>query len=112
MKLRDETTTERHDGKTPWVERESLVEATPEEVWESLTDEGRLEEWLAPDVELDPTEQSPGLRVPICPGPRDRRHARGRGLHTVDRIVHVSEDPGVQLLDAGNGHCSRCGVRG
>lgn len=56
MKLRDETTTERHDEETPWVERETLVEATPEEVWESLTDEDRLEEWLAPDVELDPTE--------------------------------------------------------
>src|SRR3954449_13020898 len=48
MKLRDE--------KTPWVERDTLVEASPEEVWEALTDEDRLEEWLAPDVELDPTE--------------------------------------------------------
>jgi uncharacterized protein YndB with AHSA1/START domain len=56
MKLRDETATERSDEETPWVERETLVEATPEEVWESLTDEDRLEEWLAPDVELDPTE--------------------------------------------------------
>jgi uncharacterized protein YndB with AHSA1/START domain len=48
MKLRDE--------QAPWVERETLVEATPEEVWEALTDEDRLEEWLAPEVELDPTE--------------------------------------------------------
>jgi uncharacterized protein YndB with AHSA1/START domain len=48
MKLRDE--------KTPWVERDTLVEASPEEVWEALTDEDRLEEWLAPDVELDPVE--------------------------------------------------------
>src|SRR3954454_11110366 len=48
MKLRDE--------KTPWVERDTLVEASPEEVWEALTDEDRLEEWLAPEVELDPTE--------------------------------------------------------
>ena len=56
MKLRDETATERSDEETPWVERETLVEATPEEVWESLTDEDRLEEWLAPDVELDPTD--------------------------------------------------------
>jgi uncharacterized protein YndB with AHSA1/START domain len=37
------------------VERETVVEASPEEVWEALTDEDRLEEWLAPDVELDPT---------------------------------------------------------
>jgi uncharacterized protein YndB with AHSA1/START domain len=48
MKLRDE--------KAPWVERDTLVEASPEEVWEALTDEDRLEEWLAPDVELDPVE--------------------------------------------------------
>ena|SRR5215207_3783769 len=40
----------------PWVERETLVEATPEEVWAALTDEDRLEEWMAPDVELDPIE--------------------------------------------------------
>jgi uncharacterized protein YndB with AHSA1/START domain len=57
MKLRNEqTTTERPDEGTPWVERETLVEATPEEVWEALTDEDRLEEWLAPEVELDPVE--------------------------------------------------------
>ena len=48
MKLRDE--------KAPWVERDTLVEASPEEVWEALTDQDRLEEWLAPDVELDPVE--------------------------------------------------------
>jgi uncharacterized protein YndB with AHSA1/START domain len=48
MKLRDE--------KAPWVERETLVEGTPEDVWEALTDEDRLEEWMAPEVELDLTE--------------------------------------------------------
>jgi uncharacterized protein YndB with AHSA1/START domain len=41
MKLRDER---RADEKARWVERETLVEATPEEVWEALTDEERLEE--------------------------------------------------------------------
>src|SRR4051812_10263476 len=57
MKLRDETSVDSQpDEETPWVERETLVEATPEEVWEALTDEDRLEEWLAPEVELDPTE--------------------------------------------------------
>jgi uncharacterized protein YndB with AHSA1/START domain len=48
MKLRNES--------TPWVERETLVDAPPDEVWEALTDEDRLEEWMAPEVELDPTE--------------------------------------------------------
>ncbi len=55
MRLRDEAP-EEADEKAPWVERETLIEATPEEVWEALTDEDRLEEWLAPDVELDPYE--------------------------------------------------------
>jgi uncharacterized protein YndB with AHSA1/START domain len=45
-----------HNESTPWVERETLVQATPEEVWEALTDEDRLEEWMAPEVELDPIE--------------------------------------------------------
>jgi uncharacterized protein YndB with AHSA1/START domain len=42
----------------PWVERETLVEATPEEVWAALTDEDRLEEWMAPEVELDSTVET------------------------------------------------------
>jgi uncharacterized protein YndB with AHSA1/START domain len=45
-----------HNESAPWVERETLVEATPEEVWEALTDEDRLAEWMAPEVELDPVE--------------------------------------------------------
>src|SRR5215218_7907455 len=53
MKLRNEKSS---DTGAPWVERETMVEATPEEVWEALTDEDRLEEWMAPEVELDPTE--------------------------------------------------------
>jgi uncharacterized protein YndB with AHSA1/START domain len=56
MKLRDEAPAERADEKARWVERETLVEASPEEVWEALTEEDRLEEWLAPEVELDPVE--------------------------------------------------------
>src|SRR5262245_17653917 len=56
MKLRDEAAAEQADERAPWVERETLVEASPEEVWEALTEEDRLEEWLAPDVDLDPTE--------------------------------------------------------
>jgi uncharacterized protein YndB with AHSA1/START domain len=56
MKLRNETPAERADEKARWVERETLIEASPEEVWEALTEEDRLEEWLAPEVELDPVE--------------------------------------------------------
>lgn len=46
----------RNESAAPWVERETLIEATPEEVWEAITDEDRLQEWIAPEVELDPVE--------------------------------------------------------
>jgi len=35
------------------VEREIVLDASPEEVWEALTDAERLEEWFANDVEFD-----------------------------------------------------------
>jgi uncharacterized protein YndB with AHSA1/START domain len=57
MQLRDDHSVEQKpDEKAPWVERETLVEASPEEVWEAITDEDRLQEWLAPEVELDPVQ--------------------------------------------------------
>jgi uncharacterized protein YndB with AHSA1/START domain len=46
MELRDEDQ----------VEREAVLPADPDEVWEALTDEDRLEEWLGTDVELEPVE--------------------------------------------------------
>jgi uncharacterized protein YndB with AHSA1/START domain len=36
------------------VERERTFEATPEEVWEAITDERLLSEWLADEAEVDP----------------------------------------------------------
>lgn len=42
------------------VERETVLEATPDEVWEALTDERLLGEWLAEEAELDPV---PGGRA-------------------------------------------------
>jgi uncharacterized protein YndB with AHSA1/START domain len=36
------------------VQREAMVDAPPEQVWEALTDERLLGEWLADEVELDP----------------------------------------------------------
>jgi len=65
--LRDRTEV---DEGTPWVERETLVEASPDEVWEALTDEDRLEEWLAPDVELDPVE---GGEIAVRDGDDERQ---------------------------------------
>ncbi|HEY7267435.1 MAG TPA: SRPBCC domain-containing protein [Solirubrobacterales bacterium] len=68
MELRDEAP-EKTDEQTRWVERETMIDADPEEVWEALTDEDRLEEWLAPDVELDPVE---GGEISIRDGDEER----------------------------------------
>ena len=38
------------------IERETVLPADPEEVWEALTDQDRLEEWLGTEVELEPVE--------------------------------------------------------
>lgn len=35
------------------IRREIVLDEPPEEVWEALTDPGRLEEWFANEVELD-----------------------------------------------------------
>ena len=69
MKLRDESPPQQADEKAPWVQRETLVEASPDEVWEALTDEDRLEEWLAPEVELDPFE---GGEIAVRDGDEER----------------------------------------
>jgi uncharacterized protein YndB with AHSA1/START domain len=46
---------ERHE-----VERETVLDAPAEEVWEALTDERMLGEWLADEAQLDP---EPGGRA-------------------------------------------------
>jgi uncharacterized protein YndB with AHSA1/START domain len=69
MKLRNELPAVQPDEKASWVERETLVEASPEEVWEALTEEDRLQEWLAPDVELDPVE---GGEIAVRDGDEER----------------------------------------
>jgi uncharacterized protein YndB with AHSA1/START domain len=38
------------------VERERVIDAPAEEVWEALTDEWLLSEWLGDEVELEPYE--------------------------------------------------------
>jgi uncharacterized protein YndB with AHSA1/START domain len=69
MELRNEVPAKQVDEQAPWVERETMVEASPEEVWEALTDEDRLEEWLAPEVELDPFE---GGEIAVRDGDEER----------------------------------------
>ena len=38
------------------VTRSVVLDAPPERVWEAITDETALSEWLAPEVELEPEE--------------------------------------------------------
>ena len=87
MKLRDERAP---DEKAPWVERDTLVEASPEEVWEALTDEDRLEEWLAPDVELDPTE---GGEIAVRDG-EDERAGTVETVEEDERFAFTWSRPG------------------
>ena len=51
------------------VERERTFEATPEEVWDAITDERLLREWLADEAELDP---EPGGEVRFRIGDEER----------------------------------------
>jgi uncharacterized protein YndB with AHSA1/START domain len=90
MRLRNEALAKPADQKAPWVERETLVEASPEEVWEALTDEDRLEEWLAPEVELDPVE---GGEIAVRDGD-DQRTGRVETVEERERFAFTWSRPG------------------
>jgi uncharacterized protein YndB with AHSA1/START domain len=87
VKLRDDN---KADERTPWVERETLVEASPAEVWEALTDEDRLEEWLAPEVELDPVE---GGEIAVRDGD-DERTGTVERVEEGERFAFIWSRPG------------------
>src|SRR5215208_4444015 len=87
MKLRDQQSS---DGAVPWVERETMIEASPEEVWEALTDEDRLEEWMAPEVELDPTE---GGEISVRDGD-DHRTGTVETVEEQERFAFTWSRPG------------------
>jgi uncharacterized protein YndB with AHSA1/START domain len=78
------------DRGAPWVERETQVEASPEEVWEALTDDDRLSEWLAPDVELDPTE---GGEIAVRDGD-DERTGTVETVEELERLTFTWTRPG------------------
>jgi uncharacterized protein YndB with AHSA1/START domain len=84
MQLRDQ------DRKAPWVERETLVEASPEEVWEALTEEERLEEWLGPEVELEPVE---GGEIIVRDGD-EQRTGTVETLEEEERLAFTWSRPG------------------
>jgi uncharacterized protein YndB with AHSA1/START domain len=89
MKLRDKAEAQ-PDEKARWVERETLIEASPEEVWEALTDEDRLEEWMAPEVELDPVE---GGEIAVTDGDQ-RRTGTVETVEEQERFAFTWTRPG------------------
>jgi uncharacterized protein YndB with AHSA1/START domain len=90
VQLRDEAEVTQADERAPWVERETMVEASPDEVWEALTDEDRLEEWLAPEVELDPVE---GGEIAVRDGD-DERTGTVETLEENERFAFTWSRPG------------------
>jgi uncharacterized protein YndB with AHSA1/START domain len=78
------------------VEREVTVEATPEEVWESLVEPERLEEWFANDVELD---ARPGGEGVFRWDDGEERHAVVRELDEPRRLVLDWDDDGTVVIE-------------
>src|SRR5438105_13519736 len=78
------------------VEREIVVPEEPDEVWESLTDPERLEEWFANDVELD---ARPGGEGVFRWDDGEERHAVVEQVEAERRLALRWDDGGeVELL--------------
>ena len=80
----------RNDRRAPGRARDAPARPSPDEVWEALTDEDRLAEWLAPEVELEPVR-----------GWRDRRPRRRRRAHRHGRDRHRARAAHVHVGAAG-----------
>src|SRR5512133_3423942 len=78
------------------VEREIVVPEEPDEVWESLTDPERLEEWFASDVELD---AQPGGEGVFRWGDGEERRAVVREAEPGERLVLDWDDEGATVLE-------------
>ena len=84
--------------------REIVLPATREDVWEALTDEERLSEWFANDVELDPR---PGGSGCFRWDNGEERRAAVEAVEPEERLVLRWEDDGLvelRLEDVAGGH--------
>ena len=77
------------------IRREIVLPAPREDVWEALTDEERLSEWFANDVELDPRPGGAG-RFRWDNG--EERRAAVEVVEPEERIVLRWEDDGLVEL--------------
>jgi uncharacterized protein YndB with AHSA1/START domain len=78
------------------IERDVVLPATPEEVWEALTEPERLEEWFATEVELD---AQPGGEGVFRWGDGDVRRAVVREAEPGERLVLDWDDDGHVVLE-------------
>ena len=75
------------------VERETVLDAPPEEVWESLTDDERLGEWLAEEAELEPFE---GGEVTVREADGGERHGTVETVIEPERLTFTWARPGEE----------------
>lgn len=66
------------------VERAIVLDADPEEVWEAITEEAQLREWLADYVELDPRE---GGEVRCCYAGGEERRGEVIEVEEAERLA-------------------------
>ena len=78
------------------IEREILFPASPEEVWEALTEPSRLEEWFANDVELDAVPGGVGV---FEWDNGEVRHAVVESVEELERLVLRWDDEGTVELE-------------
>jgi uncharacterized protein YndB with AHSA1/START domain len=78
------------------VERKIVVPEAPDEVWEALTEPERLEEWFAPEVELDAREGGEGV---FRWGDADERRVVVRELEEAERLVLDWDDGGSVAIE-------------
>jgi len=78
------------------IERDIVFPASPAEVWEALTEPGRLEEWFATEVELD---AQPGGEGIFRWGDGDERRAVVREMEPEERLVLDWDDDGEVVLE-------------
>ena len=78
------------------IEREIVVPEPPAEVWEALTEPERLEEWFAPEVELD---ARPGGSGVFRWGDGEEQRATVREAEPGERLVLDWDDGGEVVLE-------------
>jgi uncharacterized protein YndB with AHSA1/START domain len=74
------------------IRREIVLPADRDDVWQALTDEGRLEEWFANDVELD---LRPGGGASFRWSNGEERHATVTEVDPQRRLAFDWEDEGT-----------------